>query len=172
MFPILQNVLVSRPHTACLQLSPLVHVTLNDWILLASTLSQHPTPITHLVPTAPTYVGTTDTLKQGMGGVWFPTSLAMGPLHPLIWHLPFSPSIQNDLVSFQNPQGSSPMLTWSSFGWPLVLPITLLIPLPTCWLVVTTPWKLPDGVEKALPLPLWLQPSSFATLALSAIMHR
>ncbi len=106
MFSILQNVLVSQPHATHLWLSPLVHATLKDWLVLASSLSQHPTPITHLVPTAPTYVGTTDASKQGMGGVWFPTSLAQGPTHPLIWHSPFSPSIQKDLVSSQNPQGS------------------------------------------------------------------
>ena len=106
MFSILQNVLVSQPHATRLRLSPLVHATLKDWLVLASTLSQRPTPITHLVPTAPTYVGTTDASKQGMGGVWFPTSLAHGPTHPLIWRSRFAPSIQKDLVSSQNPQGS------------------------------------------------------------------
>jgi len=106
MFSILQNVLVSQPHAARLRLSPLVHATLTDWISLAATLMQRPTPITHLVPTAPTHVGTTDASKQGMGGVWFPTSLSAGPPHPLIWRLPFSSSIQKDLVSFHNPRGS------------------------------------------------------------------
>jgi hypothetical protein len=106
MFSLLQHVLVDQPHASRVHLSSLVHATLQDWQMLADQMATHPTPITHLVPTAPTHIGTCDASKSGMGGVWFPTSLKPHASPPLIWSQPFPTSIQNALVSNSNPSGS------------------------------------------------------------------
>jgi len=44
---------------------------------VAKHLCHHLVLIKYLVPTTSTFVGASDESKEGMGGIWYPTSLAM-----------------------------------------------------------------------------------------------
>jgi hypothetical protein len=87
-----------------LRLTQLIRQFLRDWQHLLRTLTQHPVPITSLVPHAPHYVGATDASKTGMGGFWLPTVLTSDN-QPCIWRSPFPAYISNALVSTDNKDG-------------------------------------------------------------------
>jgi hypothetical protein len=67
--------------------------------LLLST--NRPTHMEELVRGDPRYLGTVDAAKSGMGGVWFPEKGA-----PIVWREPFSPSVQREMVSQDQPDGT------------------------------------------------------------------
>ena len=76
-----------------------------DLQLLAHDLANRPTRIAEVLPQWPTYVGCCDAAKPGMGGVWLPS--AQHPLHPRTFgRPPFPSSVQQALVSTDNPSGS------------------------------------------------------------------
>ena len=76
-----------------------------DLQLLAHDLANRPTQIAKVLPQRPTYGGCCDAAKQGMSGVWLPST--QHPLHPpYIWWAPFPSSVQQALVSTDNPSGS------------------------------------------------------------------
>ena len=76
-----------------------------DLQLLAHDLANRPTLIGEVLPQQPTYVGCCDADKPGMGGVWLPS--AQHPLHPpYVRRAPFPSSVQQALVSTDNPSGS------------------------------------------------------------------
>ena len=76
-----------------------------DLQLLAHDLANRPTRIGEVLRQQPTYVGCCDAAKSGMGGVWLPS--AQHPLHPpYVWRSPFPSSVQQALVSTDNPLGS------------------------------------------------------------------
>ena len=109
MLSFLQHALAGNSR---IRLTPFLRSCLHDWWHLADELAEHPTPLRYLVPTRPTYVGTSDASKQGMGGVWLPTDPAnsgpeaAGQLRAFAWRCPFPPAIQRQLVSFDNPRGT------------------------------------------------------------------
>ena len=73
--------------------------------LLANDLANRPTWIAEVLPHRPTYVGCCDAANPGMGGVWLPST--QHSLHPpYVWRAPFPSSVQQALVSADNPSGS------------------------------------------------------------------
>jgi hypothetical protein len=88
MFFILQNMLMSQTTSNHLSLSPLVYATLKDGNTLP-TCFLCSTPLSHLVPTALTFMGTYDAFRLCMDGIWFPVILAHSLTNPTIWHHPF-----------------------------------------------------------------------------------
>ena len=76
-----------------------------DLQLLTHNLANRPTRIAEVLPQRPTYVGCCDAAKPGMGAIWLPS--AQHPLHPpYVWRAPFPSSVQQALVSTDNPSGS------------------------------------------------------------------
>jgi hypothetical protein len=63
--------------------------------------STRPSSMYELVPGQPPYTGATDAAKAGMGGVWFIDGEA------LLWQTPFPLEVQEKLVSYKNPAGST-----------------------------------------------------------------
>ena len=113
-FSFLQEAL--KPAKRRVSITPLVKDQLRDLQWLSDSLSSRPTHIAEVVPTPPTYYGAVDAAKPGMGGVWFPVQdrepLALYPQaadtlrSPILWRAPFPESIQADIVSSSNPDGS------------------------------------------------------------------
>jgi len=106
LFSTLQHPLTAQPNSHRIRLSALTRATLADWCSLADHLASQPTNIITLIPTAPSYVGACDASGSGMGGVWFPTTLARGGTAPLIWRTAFPTSITASLCTHDNPTGS------------------------------------------------------------------
>jgi hypothetical protein len=73
---------------------------------LTASLCERPTHLAEVVPGAPSFLGTTDAVKVGMGGVYF-DALEQG----YIWRFPFPSDIQSQLLSKANPPGESPTVT-------------------------------------------------------------
>jgi hypothetical protein len=70
---------------------------------LAADLQNRPTRIGELVDTVPAAYGTADASGTGMGGVW----LSADPNFPLfLWRTAFTGSVQQRLVTKENPSGS------------------------------------------------------------------
>ena len=68
---------------------------------LASSLRHRPTYLAEIVPQEPTLLGATDAAKVGMGGVFYdPEGNAY------LWRQPFSPELQDKLVTEDNPRGT------------------------------------------------------------------
>jgi hypothetical protein len=94
------------------KLTQAVHDQLADFEFLTTSLGERPTRIAEIVPSDPAHVGACDTARSGMGGVWVPDKPSRRvpnsgrPPPPLVWQEPFPSSIQRDLVSFDNPNGS------------------------------------------------------------------
>jgi len=105
LFTILQHALLASPTSTRLRLHPLVTSSLQDWQLLAQSLSTTPTPITTLVPQQPSFLGAVDASGTGIGGAWVPTPTTAS-CRPIIFRLPFPPHIQQRLVSASNPNGT------------------------------------------------------------------
>jgi hypothetical protein len=86
-----------------LRLSSAVHDQLDDFRWLAHELTGRPTRWAKIVDSAHTFLGTVDASGLGMGGTWIPTT---ADTPPLLWRLPFSRTIQQALVSSDNPTGT------------------------------------------------------------------
>ena len=78
---------------------------LQQWLLLAHSLTNRPTAIADLVPGPPHFIGACDASGDGMGGVWLPSSFAADPT-PIVWRYRFPPEITAALVSSSNPSGT------------------------------------------------------------------
>ena len=112
-FSFLQHAL--RPGARRIKITTQVRHQLQDFLWLAKDVSSRPTHLAEVVPTPPSYYGAMDAAKSGMGGVWFPpltnVPLAVTPhpsarlQQPCLWRSPFPQSVQQDLVSFNNPTG-------------------------------------------------------------------
>jgi hypothetical protein len=109
-----------------LRLSKGFHAALDDFRWLHQDIANRPTRLQELVPTTPTITGTHDASGTGAGGVWFPSTTAVprpvrvsyinrhGRLqrtrltkqHPILWRHHFDSSIQNKLITRENPGGS------------------------------------------------------------------
>ena len=105
LFSPLQLALQRGRPTATVTICPNTRRCLQEWMLLADSLACRPTAITDLVPCPPHYIGACDASRDGMGGVWLPTSLAHAST-PFVWRCKFPPAVQEALVSFDNPDGS------------------------------------------------------------------
>ena len=90
---------------------------LQDFLWLATSVVDRPTHLAEVVPTPPTYFGSVDAAKPGMGGVWFPPLPTPLPFalqqqahqrlqSPILWRAEFDKKIQDLLVSTDNPSGS------------------------------------------------------------------
>ena len=99
-----------------IKITPRIRDQLKDLLWLAERLAERPTHLAEVVPTPPTYFGTMDAAKQGMGGVWFPPSTS-DPLavryprssqlvNPVLWRARFPHDVQRLLVSSDNPRGT------------------------------------------------------------------
>ena len=65
---------------------------------LATSPCMRPTYLAEIVPQQPTLLGAMDAAKPGVGRVFFDSECK-----PHVWHHPFPPDVQADLVSFDNP---------------------------------------------------------------------
>ena len=93
-----------------IRLTKMVHDFLEDFRWIASTLDTRPTRIYELVPTSPHIIGTTDASGVGMGGTFFiptPWSTPLNPdYYPFVWRATFPDTIQQRLITLDNPNGS------------------------------------------------------------------
>ena len=113
-FSFLQHAL--RPGAKRIVITRQIRDQLLDFLHLAKDVANRPTHLAEVVPTPPTYYGSADAAKAGMGGVWFPPGAPApnsiqppfaGRLQsPCLWRFPFPQQIQSELVSFANPSGS------------------------------------------------------------------
>jgi hypothetical protein len=113
-FSFLQDAL--HPDKNCISITKIVKDQLKDFLWLAKDLVDRPTHLAEIVPSPPTYFGSMDAAKGGMGGIWFPPTLKLpGAIQPhssiclnqpILWRHKFPPAIQNQLVSVQNPLGT------------------------------------------------------------------
>jgi hypothetical protein len=84
-----------------IRLTPAIQAHLADFESLAQSLAARPTRLAELIPDVPTFIGSCDASKAGMGGVWF---LPNGACH--VWRTPFPADIQLDVVTADNLKGS------------------------------------------------------------------
>jgi hypothetical protein len=73
---------------------------IDTFALLAASLRDRLTHLAEVVPQVPSFLGTMDATKVGMGGVYFD---ALGQGH--VWRFPFPADVQSQLVSKENPSG-------------------------------------------------------------------
>jgi hypothetical protein len=73
---------------------------IDTFAALTASLRNRPTHLAEVVPQAPSFLGTTDAAKVGMGGVYFDAS-GQG----YVWRFPFPDDVQSQLVSKANPSG-------------------------------------------------------------------
>jgi hypothetical protein len=74
---------------------------INAFASLAASLCHRPTHLAEIVPQDPSFLGTTDAAKAGMGGIFYDHKGS-----PHVWRHPFPEDIQRNLVSADNPQGT------------------------------------------------------------------
>jgi hypothetical protein len=84
-----------------LRLTPSIRAHLDDFESLAQSLASRPTRLAEIIPDVPTFIGSCDASKAGMGGVWF---LPTGACH--VWRTTFPPDVQLDLITAEHPRGS------------------------------------------------------------------
>jgi hypothetical protein len=84
------------------RITPSVQQALDDWRILAHSVTSRPTHLHELFPGPATFVGAHDASLQGMGGIWFPPD----DTSPCIaWRWPLPPHLQHRLVTYENPSG-------------------------------------------------------------------
>jgi hypothetical protein len=69
---------------------------------LVQDLGSRPTQWGEVVDRAPTFFGAIDASAAGMGGVWID---ALERLPPLLWRHVLSPTVTQEVVSWNNPSG-------------------------------------------------------------------
>ena len=74
---------------------------ISNFEILARDISSRLTCLAEVVPDYPLVIGLVDAAKPGMGGVLF----SLGH-PPTLWHAPFSPDIQQRIISHDNPMGN------------------------------------------------------------------
>ena len=68
---------------------------------LSASLNTRPTYLPEIIPQEPTLLGATDAAKPGMGGIFYDSEG-----NAYVWRQPFSPELQECLVSEANPKGT------------------------------------------------------------------
>ena len=174
-FSFLQHAL--RPGAKRITITQPIRDQLMDFLHLAQDVVNRPTHIAEVVPTPPTYIGSVDAAKAGMGGVWFPpgppSSNSIQPhsshalTNPILWRSPFPDYIQNSLVSQNNPTGSisnSDLELAGTIAHDDVLAnATSVAHLGTCELTDNTPsmaWRQKGSTTTTGPAAYLLQVSS------------
>ena len=106
LFSLLQEAFRHEEHSRPrLRLTTAAHEFLDDFRWLAADLASRPTRISEIIATQPSIIGACDAAGTGMGGVFFVPSKS-GQIQPYLWRQPFSKLIQDQLVSFNNPNGT------------------------------------------------------------------
>ena len=103
MFSLVQETL--RHSNSHMRLTQGLHNFLNNIRWLHANLDQHPTYIHKTYPRDPFAVGACDACAEGMGGVYFLPS-AHSHHTPYLWRTWFPDAIQDQDVSYDNPQGA------------------------------------------------------------------
>ena len=83
-----------------IRLSPAIRDHLDDFEVLALSVTARPTRLAELIPDVPTFLGACDASRHGMGGVWFSPD---GLCH--VWRHVFPPDIQADVVTASHRTG-------------------------------------------------------------------
>ena len=73
-----------------------------DWRIIVTQLSTQPTSFLQLVQELPSYISYSDAFKLGAGGFWFS---GMKILTLFLCQIKHPQDIQDDLISYTNPQG-------------------------------------------------------------------
>ena len=87
-----------------IKITPAMRHQLEDFEHLTQSLAERPTELSEIVPDHPVAVGPHDASGRGMGGVWLPATTHSN-IPPLLWRAKFPPTIQQRLVSTDNPDG-------------------------------------------------------------------
>ena len=106
-FSFLQEVLT--PTSSSVNITSVVRDQLKDFLWLAKDIINRSTHLAKVVPSPPSYLGSMDAAKEGMGGVWFPPDLKLpGAIQPcssdcltspILWRCQLPTQVQNNLVS-------------------------------------------------------------------------
>jgi len=80
-------------------------MALTDFRAMIRLVGKWPTHLKQLVADEPGYIGYCDASKKGAGGVWF-CGTGRSDLEPTVWRVAWPKEIQDDVVSFDNPQGT------------------------------------------------------------------
>jgi hypothetical protein len=83
--------------------NPTLHDALSNFCTLICILCNRPTNCKELIINVPGYIGYCDASKLGAGGVWLSGSLL---LPPVMWRIEWPLDIQQQVVSYNNPNGS------------------------------------------------------------------
>lgn len=122
LFSLLQEAFRHQLPDSRIKLTPELHSIFSDFRDLLRDLRNRPTRIQELVALHPTVHGCHDAAGHGAGGVIFPTEYTdvrrahvrtqHEPLPrpqtdagPIVWRLPFPPSVSSRLSTFENPRG-------------------------------------------------------------------
>ena len=82
-------------------ISPQLQQAFKDWNILLLQIGSRPTHVLELVHDNADYIGYVDACKTGIGGVWTSEHIP-----PTVWRIPLPTTIQNQLISNENPNGS------------------------------------------------------------------
>jgi hypothetical protein len=83
--------------------NPTLRDALSNFCMLICILCNHPTNCKELIINVPGYIGYCNASKLGAGGVWLSGSLL---LPPVVWRIEWPMDIQQQMVSYDNPNGS------------------------------------------------------------------
>lgn len=75
----------------------------NNWIEIIHSLMSRPTHVKELIEHKPAFRGFVDAAKWGVGGVWFGGTK---PMEPTVWFFPWPETIQNAIITDDNPKGT------------------------------------------------------------------
>ena len=113
-FSFLQDALKPRLHKV--DITTVVRNQLRDFLWLDRDVVARPTHLAKVVLSSPTYLGSMDAAKNGMGGVWFPQDIkfpgAIQPhasnslTFPVLRRQKFPKDVQHQLVNTANQTGS------------------------------------------------------------------
>lgn len=103
LFSLMQDAFRSEHHKR-IQLTTGLHDFLDDLQHLTADLTHCPTKYRDLVPTDPIVISACDAAGPGMGGVFFQGQNDQQQAY--LWRKPFPLSVQQDLISFDNPNGT------------------------------------------------------------------
>lgn len=111
--PCLLPFLVQRGCLSRIALWKGVHQLIEDFKLMLDDISKRPTCIAEIVPLLPSALGFHDASGEGAGGVWLPSHTIGSRMknknkhHPLFWHYKWPQDIVDNLVTEDNPSGTT-----------------------------------------------------------------
>jgi hypothetical protein len=102
MFSLLQGALRRLDTRRRVKLDLSLHDALDDFRWMVADLKNRPTHLHEWFPHRDFHLGACDASKSGMGGMCFPLDKQLAPI---VWHCPFPSSVQDEVVSEDNPKG-------------------------------------------------------------------